>query len=156
MAYELNKRGVPTVHCTVIHDSDGKVYENAKNTVEAMLKIYPSIEYVIDLNRLDVADEKGRVVRTLSALETAQIRVTVSSDGILVRDTLALALSLRRDMNGDGKNLCMPVVFTDSSYCAELSLYYLKVDVGSYGNSAEEAVSAGALLAETLAGILKK
>ncbi len=157
VTYELNRRGIPTVHCTVIHGSDdGNAYASAAETIRDMLKIYPSIKYVIDLHRLETVDANGKMLRTESAIGTAQIRLTVSSHGILERDTLALALCLRRELNREGKRLCMPVVFTDSELNAEAVPYYLKVDVGSWGNEVSEALAAGDLFAETLAGMLKK
>ncbi len=156
VAYELNRRGIPTVHCTVIHENDNEAYASAAETIRDMLKIYPSIEYVIDLHRLETVDANGKMLRTESAIGTAQIRLTVSSHGVLERDTLSLALCLRRKLNGEGRRLCMPVVFTDSELNAEATPYYLKVDVGSWGNEVSEALAAGEIFAETLAEILRK
>ena len=157
VAYELNRRGIPTVHCTVIHENGGDgAYASAAETIRDMLKIYPSIEYVIDLHRLEAVDANGKILRTESALGTAQIRLTVSSQGVLERETLALALSLRRKLNVGEKRLCMPVVFTDSKLNAEMAYYYLKVDVGSWGNEASEALATGEIFAATLAETLKK
>ena len=157
VAYELNRRGIPTVHCTVIHENGGDgAYASAAETIRDMLKIYPSIEYVIDLHRLEVVDANGKILRTESALGTAQIRLTVSSQGVLERETLALALSLRRKLNAGEKRLCMPVVFTDSKLNSEMAYYYLKVDVGSWGNEASEALATGEIFAATLAETLKK
>lgn len=158
VAQRLNSQGIPTVHCAVIHDGDSRVnpYESAEETIETMLKIYPSIEYVVDLRRMEAYDSLGRALRTESSLKTAQVRISVSNGGVLVRDTLAMALELRRDLNKDGARVCLPVVFTDSEYNAMSAPYYLKVDIGSIGNRSDEAVEAGRLFADTLAEILKK
>lgn len=156
VTYELNRRGISTVHCTVIHDGESSPYAKARETIETMMKIYPTIEYVIDLHRLDLTDGEGRQIRAISPSGVAQMRFTVSSDGRKLKDTLALALSLRKELNSDGQRLCMPIVFTNSSYNAPMSPYYLKVDVGSLGNDASEALAAGEILAEMFADILKK
>ena len=156
VAYKLNSSGIATVHCTVIHDGDGSPYANARKTIEYMLKIYPSIEYVIDLHRLDLTDDDGRYISCISPMGVAQIRITVSSDGRKNQDTLALALGLRKKLNFGDRRLCMPVVYTNSSYNASLSPYYLKIDVGSLGNDANEAIEAGELFAEAFADLLKK
>ena len=157
VATELNKRGIPTIHCTVIHDGEGQdPYTSAAETIETMLKIYPTIEYIIDLHRMTELDGGENVIRPLSTDGKAQLRVTVSGGGRRVRETLSLALCLRRELNSGGRRLCMPTVFTDNKYNSTLSRYYLKVDVGSYGNLAAEAVAAGESFAEAFASVLKK
>ena len=151
---ELNRAKIPTVHCSVIHDDDGDAYQNAAETIEMMLKIYPTVEYVIDLHRMELTDAQGNLVRTCSAKQTAQLRMTVSTAGVLTKGTLSLAMCLREELNGGGARVCMPVVLTDSEYNAAGSMYYLKLDVGSLGNSSDEARAAVALFAEAFAEII--
>ncbi|MBQ8409623.1 MAG: stage II sporulation protein P [Clostridia bacterium] len=156
---ELNVRGVPAVHCTVIHDGGSKIdsYSKAADTLETMLEIYPSVRLVIDLHRLTETDGNGREIRTQSPIidGCAQIRVTVGADGISPRDNIALALSLRRELNREGARICMPVVLSDSTLNGHLSTYYLKIDVGSRGNTTQQALLAGEYLAKTLAELMK-
>lgn len=157
IAYDLNSSGVPAIHCTVIHgEGTNGAYSDAAETIRYMLKIYPSIEYVIDLRRMDDIDEEGRVLRTQSSLNTAQIRLTVSSKGSGEQDNLSLALALRRELNLGGKALCMPIVYTDAVLNAGLTPYYVRVDVGSSGNVIKEALDAGKFFADAFADILKK
>ena len=157
IAYELNRRGVPTVHSTVIHGegADG-AYTDAAETIRHMLEIYPTIEYVIDLRRLDDRDGDGRLISTVSASGTAQIKMTVSSNGTYSQDTLALSLAMRRMLNKDGKAICMPVVYTDVALNVGIVPYYIRVDVGSSGNLTSEALEAGKYFAEAFADVLKK
>lgn len=154
LAAELNRAKIPTVHCTVIHDGNGDPYANAAETIEMMLKIYPTVEYVIDLHRMELTDAKGNIVKTCSAKQTAQVRLTVSTEGVLTRGALSLAMCLREELNDGGRRVCMPVVLTDSEYNAAGSLYYLKLDVGSLGNSSDEACAAAVLFAEAFAEII--
>ena len=157
VAYELNRRGVPTVHCTVIHgEGEGGAYGDAAETIAEMLKIYPTIEYVIDLHRLDDRDGEGRILKTESAVGCGQIRLTASSDGEFWEENLSLALALRKELNSGDRRLCLPVVFTDVKLNAKSAPRYLKIDVGASGNSTAEAVKAGEYLARALAEILKK
>lgn len=154
LAAELNRAKIPTVHCTVIHDGDGDPYANAAETIEMMLKIYPTVEYVIDLHRMELTDAQGNLVRTCSAKQTAQLRMTVSTAGVLTKGTLSLAMCLREELNGGGARVCMPVVLTDSEYNAAGSMYYLKLDIGSLGNTCDEARAAAVLFAEAFAEII--
>lgn len=154
LAAELNLAKIPTVHCTVIHDGEGDAYENAAETIETMMKIYPTIEYVIDLHRMELTDSDGNIIKTCSAELSAQVRLTVSTAGVLSKGALSLTLCLRRELNSDGARLCMPIVLTDSEYNAASALYYLKLDVGSLGNSSEEALAAARSFAEAFAEIV--
>lgn len=157
LTVELGKRGIATIHVTVIHDGEGQnAYEATQKTLKTMLDIYPSVELVIDLNRLDVKDESGKEIRPLSPDGAAQIRLTVSTSGKLWRDDMSLALSLRRELNRNGANLCMPVTLSDSAYNSGLSLYYVKVDVGGKANSSSEALLATSSFAEAIEDVLKK
>lgn len=157
MARELYFRGIPTVHCTAIHgDGTGNAYIDAEETIAEMLRVYPTIEYVIDLRRIEERDSEGKILKTESGEGCGQIRLTVSSKGALWQDNLALALELRRELNADGARLCMPVVLTDVSLNAKSSPYYLKVDVGASGNTVSEAITAGEHFAIALSEILKK
>ena len=152
---ELNLLGVNSVHCTVIHDSgDGNAYLNAKKTVETMLEIYPSIKYVIDLHRIG-EKASGEEIKTVSGCAdgSAQIRITVGSyngDDSWQED-LALALFLRRELNADGRRLCMPVVISPSISDTDLCEYYIMADVGASGNTVDEAMAAGRKLARAFA-----
>ena len=156
VAGELERLGIPAVHCTVIHDGDGSVspYAAAADTIETMLSVYPSVRYVVDLHRLAEVDGEGRAVATSSAMGSAQIRLTVSGSEGNAIGNLALALALRRELNNGGQRLCMPVVLSDGGFNAEMSAYYIKVDVGSIGNSVGEARLAGEYLAHAMAGLL--
>ena len=155
---ELNLRGVPAVHCTVIHDgaSNRDSYEKAADTIETMLEIYPSVRYVIDLHRLAESDSSGLPIRTAAADGTAQLQLTVSDADAPFYDSLTLALCLRKALNEDGARLCMPVVLTDTLPNSQLSDYYMKIDVGGLGNTSEEAKQAGVRFAIALSELLKE
>lgn len=154
---ELRRAGLSAIHCTVIHDSGNRnSYLEARETIETMLKIYPSIKYVIDLHRM-VISENGIPIKTLSKSGAAQIRLSVSAESGGVgdwRESLSLALSLRREMNGGGDGACMPVVLTGGGYNSDLSVYHLVAEVGSDQNSIEEAILAGRLFARAIAEVL--
>ena len=158
MSEAANRLGVPTVHCTVIHDGDGKnPYLNARKTLEVMLEIYPSIKYVIDLHRLSLYDG-GLPVKTVSGGKdgSAQIRLTV---GALEeygnwQEDLSLCLALRKSLNKHGDRVCMPVVISPSLPNGDLSRYYVMADIGACGNTVEEAMAAGKRLGIALADVL--
>ena len=154
MADRLNGKGISTVHVTVIHDG-ADAYAETRRTIETMLEIYPTIEYVIDLGRFDARDESGRQIRTASREGCAQIRLTVSTCGQGWKDDLALALKLRKGLNDEGKGICLPVTVSESPYNSGESLYYLKTDIGTAANSSHEAFYAVEYFADAFESIIK-
>ncbi len=160
LSARLNALGLNTLHCTVIHDGGkGNAYLEARKTIKTMLKIYPSIKYVIDLHRMEL-ELDGAPVKAVSGEKdgSAQIRLTVSADsGRNWQESLSLALSLRQSLNRDGARLCMPTVISQSRYNSDLSEYYIMADIGASGNSVSEARAAALRLANAIADtILKK
>ena len=157
----LNLNGVPAVHCTVIHDGDSNVdsYKRAEQTIEWMLEMYPSIKYIIDIHRSSEMDEDGNIIRTESytgSAECAQLRITVSAgEQSEWEDNLSLALKLRQKINGDSLRICRPVVLSGSEFNSKHSYYYLTVDMGSCGNTLDEALAAAEVFGDALSDIIK-
>ncbi len=160
LAKELMEQGIPTLHCTVIHDGEGvsenETYRRVEETVKTLLDIYPSLCYVIDLRRLELTDESGVPPATTARTGAAQLQVTVSTGGALPQQTLALALCLRRELNRGDRRIAMPTAVTDAPSHADLALYCLRVDVGTAANTSTEAQKAAEAFAAALAGLLKK
>lgn len=156
LSRKLNSLGLTTLHCTVIHDGgEGNAYIAARETIETMLRVYPSIKYVIDLHRIEL-ELDGLPVKTLSSAGAAQIRLTVSADGEGWQESLSLALSLRQRLNVGDARICMPPTLSPSRYNSDLSPYYLMVDVGATGNTAREAILAAERLAQALCDTILK
>ncbi|MBR3879111.1 MAG: stage II sporulation protein P [Clostridia bacterium] len=150
LSRRLNALGLTAIHCTVIHDDgEGNAYIAAGETIKMMLKVYPSIKYVIDLHRMELESD-GVPVKTVSTEGLAQIRLTVSADGAGWQENLSLALSVRQKLNENGTRLCMPPTLSPSRYNSDLPEYYLMVDVGATGNTVREATFAAERLAEAI------
>ena len=153
----LNSLGVSTVHVTVVHDGLGSdPYAETRKTVNTMLEIYPTVEYVIDLGNFDAVDEEDREISTHSKNGCAQIRLTVSTYGKRWKDDVALALKMRKGLNDNGDRLCLPVAVSESRYNSGSSLYYLKVDVGTGANSSHEAFYAVEYFASVFKSVIKR
>ena len=150
LSARLNALGLTALHCTVIHDGgESNAYISARETIEMMLKVYPTIKYVIDLHRIEL-DTGGVPIKTLSSEGLAQIRLTVSASGDGWQENLSLALSLRQKLNDNDARLCMPPVLSSSRYNSDLSLYYLMVDIGATGNTVKEARNSAKKLARAI------
>lgn len=162
----FNKNGIYTIHCKVAHDYPQykDSYLRAEKTVMEYLEKYPSIKLVIDLHRDAIFNDSNEMVRPVVLVdgeETAQIMCVVGSDWggnncANWEDNLSLALKIRKNLNDKYFNICRPVDLRSATYNQELSRYSLLLEIGSCGNSLEEARRATVLVSNALAEILKK
>ena len=165
MAEILNENGIPTLHCTLLHDKlqYKDSYARAEETIKQYLERYPSIKLVIDLHRDAVIKSTGEIVRPVTSIDgeaVAQVMCVVGSDWSGNRcdnweNNLALALQLRERLNFKYTSLCRPTYLRSSTYNQELAPYSLLLEIGACGNSLEEAKRAAILVANELATIIK-
>ncbi len=165
MAKILNENGVPTLHCTLLHDKlqYKDSYARAEITIKQYLEQYPSIKLVIDLHRDAVIKSTGEIVRPVTLVNsqpTAQVMCVVGSDWggescESWQNNLALALQLRERLNSKYTSLCRPTYLRSSTYNQELAPYSLLLEMGACGNSLEEAKRAASLVANELSLIIK-
>jgi len=164
MADTLNAAGIPTIHITAQHDSNGAglAYVSSVNTIAACLAKYPSIKYVFDLHRSVERDDSGNLVRDSFSCEAgslARIRITVSGGSALpdsdVNANLSLALKLNGALCEYSSFLARPVLISDAIYCGGYAPRSLKIDIGSCASALEEAKASAQILAEAVASLLK-
>ena len=160
----LNQKGIPTVHCVVMHDSvqTKDSYSRSEKSIREYLMKYPSIELVIDLHRDSIMKSDGSLIRPVTLVDSeavAQVMCVVGSDWSgeacpRWQDNLSLALKLRERLNTEYTNLCRPTELHEYTYNQEISRYALTIEVGSSGNSLLEAKRAVEIVSDALAGII--
>ncbi|MBQ9085826.1 MAG: stage II sporulation protein P [Clostridia bacterium] len=160
---ELNHLGIPSIHCTIMHDQEQyrNSYARAKETIEKYLERYPTIQLVIDVHRDSIVKSTGELVRPVTLLNgeaAAQVMCVVGSnwggeENPNWEKNLALALKLRERLNTQCENICRPAYLRSSTYNQELSPYSLLLEMGASGNSLEEAQRSAYLIAEALADL---
>ncbi len=160
----LNQNGISAVHCTVFHDDPTLAgsYDRSAATVQSYLLAYPTIEYVIDLHRDAVMTAEGELVRAAvgeGEAAVAQVMAVVGSDGNGTehpdwQTNLALALQLREKLNANEQNVSRPVSLKNASFHQELSAHAILLEIGTAGNSVEEAKRAAVLVGEALAELI--
>lgn len=162
LARTLKEKGVTAIHCTVTHDEPTLAgsYARAFESIRFFLEMYPSIRYVIDLHRDSVLSADGEYLRAVCETEDgrcAQVMAVVGSGEMSdarMQGNLALAQQLRVRLNGEFPTLCRPTVLRDATYNQELAPYSLLLEIGTGGNSVEEACRSAALVGEALAAII--
>jgi stage II sporulation protein P len=138
-------------------------YANAAETIKKYLEKYPSIELVIDVHRDAVIKSSGEVVKAVTEVDgkaAAQVMCVVGTDFggeecPRWEDNLSLALKLRSALNDSYENICRPVTLKSSTYNQEFSKYSILLEIGTSGNSLEEAKISAELVAQAISDLLK-
>lgn len=154
----------------VIHDDtlyDYPVYTGAYNRsaegVAAILEEYPSIQLVLDVHRDALVGSDGAVYKTVAGTvdDCAQVMLVVGSDAggqahDNWRQNLSLAVGLQQAVQDEYGTLIRPIVLRSSRFNQQLRPGgSLLVEVGSHGNTLQEAITAARLFAQTVADMVK-
>ncbi|MBR6709721.1 MAG: stage II sporulation protein P [Clostridia bacterium] len=165
MAEVLRENGVPTLHCTILHDEQAyrDSYVRAAETIRTYLAKYPSIQYVFDVHRDALVRGENELLRPVTLVngkETAQVMVLAGSDynGAVFPDwqtNLAFALQLRDALNSRYTRLARPVYLRSSAFNEHYATRSLLLEIGASGNNLDEAIRAGELVAAVLAEMIQ-
>ncbi len=165
IAEKLNENGIPAIHCEVMHDKESyqKSYERASETIKKYLKRYPSIKYVFDVHRDSIINEqktKFRPVSSINGENVAQIMFVIGSDQNTPEHTnwkknLTLAVKTNESINLNYEDLTRSISLRSSSYNQEYTPGSLLIEIGSCGNTLEEAKRAACIFAYEIGKIIK-
>lgn len=157
----LRKKGLHVLHDTTLHDypSYNDAYPRSRETVQQYLERYPSIQLVLDIHRDAYEDADG-----------SQISSTVNIDGVtssrlmLVagtnsyheghpnwRENLAVAVKLQAVLEKTYPGLCRSLALRSSAFNQDLLPGFLLIEVGTAGDTRQQALSAAEFLAEGIA-----
>ena len=162
---ELRAAGVECVHCEVMHDTYDFYgsYDRAKDSILSYLEKYPSIEYVLDVHRDAIIRGNGDMVAPLVDTPegpSAQVMLVVGTDAFGAdhpawRDNLNVACKLQTELNS-GYPLARPLNIRGASFNEQFRTGSLLVEIGSSGNTLEEAGLAGRLFARAFVRMLSR
>lgn len=160
----LREAGVNVIHLRVpigAGESTSDIYNRTEEAVRYYCEMYPEIGLVIDLRRSAELTDQGEILRTSGNYEgedCAQVRLSVSGDRATERVSLdiAVAVSLRRALWAEEQSISRPVLVKGGSGMAgELSrVAILTIDLGSAGNSFQEAQHLLAPLGDAIADLV--
>ena len=161
----LNQNGISAIQCTDQHGKSGTLqnsYQGAAACIEHYLEKYPSIQYVIDLHRDGILTENRELVRTVTTCEGesySQVMAVVGTDGngtehLGWQSNLSLAIRLYEGLERKVENLCRSISLRNASYNQELAPNSLLLEIGSAGNSQEEAIRSAKLVGEVLSELI--
>lgn len=158
IAQLLEAGGITVLHDTTLHDdpSYNASYSNSRKSIQDYLQEYPSIQLVLDLHRDSIEDEHGnQVVQTVfsegTVLAPLMLVVGTSYGGLEHphwQENLSLALKLQTQLQALCPGICRNINLRSQRFNQDLSPGTLLVEVGTSGNSRQEALRAAEVLAE--------
>ena len=164
MARVLEENGIGVIHDTTQHDypSYNGSYDNSKATIQKWLAEYPSIKIVLDVHRDAIQRDESTVVKPTAVIDgkkAAQLMIIAGSDDGTMnmpnwRTNLAFAVKLQNQVEADWPALTRPIFFCYRKYNMDLTPGSLLLEMGSNGNTLEEAVYSGELIARSLADLI--
>lgn len=156
----LEAGGVKVIHDKTLHDqpSYNDAYKNTRQTVEGYLQQYPSIRLVLDIHRDSIENGSGVQVPKLAVVsgeETAQLMMVVGTDAggqnhPQWSENMALAVKLQAQLEKKYPGICRPICFRSQRYNQDLSPGAMLVEVGSAGNTRQQALRSAQYLAECI------
>ena len=156
MAQVLTDAGISVVHDRSLYDypSYSGAYNRSLAAIEKYRAEYPSLLYILDVHRDAVADSEGNNYKLLCAEEpgAAQLEFVIGSSGGGLehpdwRENLKLACAVQETLYAKYPTLMRPVTVRNSRYNQQVTTGSLLIEVGTAGNSLEEAVNAARLFA---------
>lgn len=161
----LEEQGIPTVHDTTVHDypSYNGAYSRALTTIKNNLEKYPSVKIVLDVHRDGIIRADGtklKVSADVNGEKTAQVMFVVGSNasGLAHRDwkeNLKFAAKVQQQAQAMYPGLMRPINLREERFNQHMTLGSLIIEVGSNGNTLEEAVAGAKDVATALAAVIK-
>lgn len=157
LAARLEEQGLSVLHDRGLYDSPSYTgsYSRSAEAVESYLARYPQIAVVIDLHR-DALGADGVIYKTMAeepGTVASQVMLLVGTDESGLehpnwRANLSLALYLQDAVSRAHPTLMRPVDLVPQRYNQHLAPGALILEVGSNGNTLQEALAAIRLFAD--------
>lgn len=165
LAEVLNSRGIKTIHDTTVHDypAYNGSYERCKATVLKNLADYPSVKIVFDVHRDGIIREDGTKVKVacdIDGSKAAQCMFVVGTNSELKHDfwseNLKLAAKIQNKANEMYPGLMRPLNIRSERFNQQLSKGSVIIEVGSNGNTLNEAIYSAKLMGNVIAKLFEK
>lgn len=156
----LEEAGIRVIHDRTAHDQPAYngAYEKARSAIQSALDRYPEICLVLDLHRDAAQDENGRQIgETVDTPEgpAARMMLVMGTDAGGLdhpnwQENLALGVKLQARLEELCPGICRPLQLRSSRFNQDLSAGAVLVEMGAAGNTRQEALRAGELLARAV------
>lgn len=162
LARLLEAAGIRVIHDRQLHDhpSYSQAYTQSRQAAQAYLEQYPSIRVVLDLHRDAALNPDGSQYATsawVDGQKSAQLMLVMGSQATDERraweENLAAALKLQVLLEQRAPGITRPTVLRAQRFNQDLAPGAMLVEVGTAGNSMQEALVAVTVLAQAIAAL---
>ncbi len=157
----LKAKGISVIHDRTLCDypSYNDSYSNSLALGKSYVEADPDIDVILDVHRDSVEGSNGEQIKTVGAENTAQLMLVVGTDksGLehpLWRQNLSFALKLQKRITASYPTLMRPINLRAQRFNQHLTCGSLILEVGTDGNTLEEALNAASIFADELADYL--
>lgn len=163
IAQKLTEAGIGVLHDTTQHDypSYNGSYDRSAVTVQRYLEQYPSIKVVLDVHRDAIisGDTVTAPVAVSGDQTAAQVMIISGCDNGSMNypnymQNLSFASALQVQMETDHPGFTRPLLFDYRKYNQHLTTGSILIEVGSHGNTLEQALLSGEWIGESLGKLL--
>lgn len=157
----LKSKGISVIHDRTLCDYPfyNDSYANSLALGKSYVEADPDIDIILDVHRDSIEGSGGEQIKTVGAENTAQLMLVVGTDksGLehpLWRQNLSFALKLQKRISASYPSLMRPINLRAQRFNQHLTCGSLILEVGTDGNTLEEALNAASIFADELAGYL--
>ena len=160
----FEEMGLSVVHDCTLYDYPqySGAYTRSGEAIKAWLKEYPSIQIVLDVHRDALVAENGTVYKAVTEVDgkkTAQVMMIVGTDDLGQthphwKKNLALAVRIQQKLDARWPTAARPIMLRSSRFNQQLTQGSLLVEVGSHGNTLQEALRGARLFARAAGEVL--
>ena len=163
VAKVLTEMGLTVVHDTELYDypAYNGSYDRSLAAVEHWLEQYPTIQVVLDIHRDALIGADGTVykpITTINGESCAQVMLVMGSNALYDHPdwlgNLTLAVQVQKEMNTLWPTLARPIGLRENRYNQQTAPGAMLVEVGSHGNTLQEALAAARMFARALGAVL--
>ena len=156
---ELENMGINVIHDKTMHDrpSYNESYDRSLNTIQSLVKKYPTADYVVDLHRDAAAASatEGKYIE-IDGKKVAKFSMVVGrkNENYTELYDFAKKVSSRAESMYDGFGGA--IIEKDYNYNEFVSDKAILLEIGNNKNTIEEARACGEYFAEVLASLIKE
>ena len=160
LAKQLEAAGIRVLHDRSIHDypSFNSAYNNSRAAVQDYLRRYPSIQVVLDLHRDAVLNSDGTQFAptvVVDGQKVAKLMLVVGTDDSGMyhpnwRENLSAAIKMQVLLERQLPGITRPTILRAQRFNHDLSPGAMIVEIGTAGNTLQEAMAAVPYLTRAL------
>lgn len=161
----LNNAGIKTIHDTTVHDypSYNGAYGRALATIKKNIEQNPSIKVVLDVHRDGLIRADGtklKVTADINGVQTAQVMLVVGTNATGLQhdnwqSNMKFASKIQKKAIELYPDLMRPINLREERFNQHMTGGSLILEVGSNGNTLDEAVCGGEYIANVISEVLK-